>query len=147
MMIIYLKVLFLYVFSIRRKLEKSFMSQKVYIITSDEVFYSIFHAFLSKELRSVQIVKMETMSEIHTLKGLADGLVMVDAAVDDVRAIELIRILRSGLDVLAPLWFFALITNPRYAQKAFELGISRIIYRPFDPELISQEAVKLVKNE
>jgi len=123
------------------------MNQKVYIITSDEVFYSIFHAFLSRELRTAQLVKMGTLPEIQSLKGVNDGLVMVDAAVDDVRAIELIRILRSGLDVLAPLWFFALITNPRYAQKAFELGISRIIYRPFDPELISQEAVKLVKNE
>lgn len=122
------------------------MSHKICIITSDEVFYSIFNAFLSRELRSAQIIKVGTMPELQVLKSFADGLVIIDAAIDDMRAIELIRILRSDLNVIAPVWFFALITNPRYAQKAFELGISRIFYRPFDPEVISQEAVNLIKN-
>lgn len=123
------------------------MKPSVAIISDDILFDNLLSPLIRQRINDVEITVCRNYIDINTkVENTQCDLIILDGGISHVSSIELIRYLRVKKQLVAPIWFFAEIQNPEYLQKAMELGASRIIKKPFDPNVIAHE-VGLIFNK
>lgn len=123
------------------------MKINIAIISDDILFWNLFIPLLNRNIPGVQTLVCGTYREIDkkTEKTNCD-LVIVDGGLSNLSSIELIQYIRMKKRILAPIWFFPEILADTYILKSKEMGVNRIITKPFDPYLIVDEITTLLNK-
>lgn len=120
------------------------MQQKIRIFSNDNVFFLLLKSQIEAinadfECEKVPNFRTFNHSLNHTL-----SLILVDGKMSDISAIELVNLLRYEHKIRIPIWFFSEVKIQSYLDKALEVGVNRIFYKPFDPIELSNEIVNYV---
>jgi len=121
------------------------MKKYLTIVTDDLLFWNLLVPLLSHSIQDVQIDVCKSFQEINDKMDpkLCD-LVLVDGGMSKLSSIEVIQYIRLKKDILSPIWFFPEIQLKDYIYKAYEMGATRIINKPFDPYRVTDEIVSLL---
>lgn len=121
------------------------MALKIGIITDNVLFSNLFIPLLNKKLNSIDFYVCSTLIELdNKIKKLACDLILVDGEINNISSLDIIHFIRTAQQQKAPIWFFTTIKAEAYIHKSLVVGASKIIYKPFDPNLIVDDIVKLL---
>ena len=121
------------------------MNLKIAIVTDNILFSNLFIPLLKREINSIEFYNCSTLIEIdQKIKENPCDLILVDGEINNISSIELIHFIRTSQKQVAPIWFFSLIKTKSYIHKSLVVGASRIIYKPFDPKVITDEIYQLL---
>ena len=66
-------------------------------------------------------------------------LILVDGALKSVSSFEMIQNIRLKKLISVPIWYFPEISTVEYIHKSKQIGVNRIIEKPFDPYVVADE--------
>lgn len=123
------------------------MNKTIVIMSNDILFTQLFETLLYRKIKGVKIVVCKSIQEIKE-KVLVDSasLGLLDSILNGISSLEVIRYLRMERHIVSPLFYFSDIQIEAYTYKAYEMGASRIIHRPFDPNVITDQIVELINS-
>lgn len=127
--------------------------RSIVIISHDMLFPKLFEPLLRRKIDDLKIVVCRSVQEIDkVMDDHRADLTLLDAIVEGTPSFEIMRHLRMEKKLITPIFFFPEIQSESYAYKAYVMGASHIIYKPFDPHLITDEIANLfhsanTKNE
>ena len=111
------------------------------VIISDDVLFSNFFIPILKR-KEINIV-FETCSKMSELNEKCDkikcDLILVDGALKSVSSFEMIQNIRLKKLISVPIWYFPEISTVEYIHKSKQIGVNRIIEKPFDPYVVADE--------
>jgi len=118
------------------------------IVTDELLFWNLFVPLLSRSIQDIQIDVCRSFHEINEkMDAKLCDLVLVDGGMSKLSSIEVIQYIRLQKNILSPIWFFPEIQIKDYIYKAYEMGATRIVNKPFDPYRVSDEIVSLLLND
>jgi DNA-binding NarL/FixJ family response regulator len=124
------------------------MTFKIGIITDNVLFSDLFIPLLNKKLDPTEFYVCSTLIDLDKkIKELACDLILVDGDINNISSFEIIHFIRTSQQQKAPIWFFTTIKTEAYIHKSLVVGASKIIYKPFDPNMIVDDIVKLLINK
>lgn len=116
------------------------MDKGIAIVSDDLIFYKLFETPLLRKIPDLTLISCQSYQDIDaTFRGADMQLILLDDFKASISSIEIIRHLRTNLKSVAPIWFFPEIKTNAYAYKSYEMGASKLIYRPFDPLRMTKE--------
>ena len=116
------------------------MKTKIAIVTDVSLFYNIFIPLLKKQNENVIVDVCGTIDEIDRKNNFESyNLILIDSGMTNMLCFEAIQHIRILKHITIPIWFFAEIQTEEYTLKCMAMGVSRIIYKPYDPIIISKE--------
>jgi len=116
------------------------MQLKIRIFSNDNVFFLLLKSqieAINADFECEKVPNFRTFN--HSL-----NLILVDGKMSDISAIELVYLLRYEHNIRIPIWFFSEVKIQSYLDKALEVGVNRIFYKPFDPIELSHEIIDYV---
>lgn len=114
------------------------------IISDDILFWNLFIPLLVLNSPAMEIQICTTYAEINKkFQESKYNLILIDGGISSFSSIEVIQYIRMRKLVIAPIWFFPEIQSDSYFYKAKEMGVTRLIIKPFDPYLIVNEIKNL----
>lgn len=121
------------------------MKTNITIVSDELLFWNLMIPLLSSKIQDVQIVVCRTVQEIdEKLDAGFCNLVLVDGGMSRMSSIEVIQYIRLKKEILSPIWFFPEIQIEAYIYKSYEMGVTRIINKPFDPYWVTNEIANLI---
>jgi DNA-binding response OmpR family regulator len=124
------------------------MNPKISIITNDILFWNLIKPLLIAKNKDAEILVCTNYQEIDSIfEKYKFDLIILDGGMTGISSIELLRYLRSSKQVIAPIWFFPEILTEAYLYRSKLMGASKIINKPFDPYIITDEILALFINE
>jgi len=121
------------------------MKSNIAFISDDILFLNLLSPLLKRVLPNIQIYNCNSFREIDEKIGeVTCDLILVDGGLKTVSSIEIIHYIRLNKHILAPIWFFPEILTRDYIHKAKEMGVTKIIDKPFDPYQITDEIVSSI---
>jgi DNA-binding response OmpR family regulator len=120
------------------------MKHSIIIITDEIIFPQLFiYPLYLKMDNDVHIEICNSFDDIdHKLVTLNCELILLDGGVDT--CTEIIRRIRCDSETDVPIWFFSEVRHEKYNMRTLASGASRIIKKPFDPDLICFEIKTLL---
>jgi len=117
-------------------------------IISDDILYSnLFIPLLKKELPDLHIYICRSFQEIKDkIDHVSCDLILIDGGLTTSSSLEIIHFIRNKKLVVAPIWFFPEIITTEYIHKSKEMGATKIINKPFDPYVITNEIASLINH-
>lgn len=124
------------------------MKTNLFIISDDLLFAKIIIPLLNLKIDNLEIEVCTSVDEIVVKidKDRCD-LVLVDGGMTNMLSLEVIQFIRLKKNVINPIWFFPQIQTRPYLYKAYEMGVSRIINKPFDPYWVVTEIASLIEKK
>jgi len=124
------------------------MKTYISIVSDDLLFWNLLIPLLHKSIHDVQIDVCRTFQEIdEKLDAKFCDLVLIDGGLTGMSSIEVIQFIRLKKNILTPIWFFPEIQIKAYIYKAYQMGASLIINKPFDPYWVTNEIVSLLDEQ
>jgi len=124
------------------------MKPTIVIVSDDLLFWNLFTYSLSVKTLNLQIYICKSFDEVIENESYKDSiLIIVDGGFSDMSSITVIQFLRMQKRTVSPIWFFPEIQTKEYLYKSQQIGVSRIILKPFDPILISEEIILLLTKQ
>lgn len=116
------------------------MKRTIVIISNDILFPQLFETLLFRKIKELNIILCKTILEIdeHVDPSTCD-ITILDAILNGVPSFEVMRYLRVDKRIITPIYFFPEIQAERYLHRAYVMGASRIIQKPFDPHILTDE--------
>ncbi len=122
-------------------------NKTIAIVSNNSLFPQLFDTLLYRKINGVKIIKCKSIEDIENkIPANSSNLVIVDSAVNGLPSLEVIRNLRMERKVVTPIYFFSDIQTEAYRYKAYEMGINKIIYKPFDPDCVTDEIAQLLNG-
>jgi len=119
----------------------------IMIISNDILFPQLFETLLYRKIGKVNIVVCKSIQDIvDKIPVNTADLGILDSTLNGIPCLEVIRYLRVDRQVVTPLFYFSDIQTEAYTYKAYEMGASKIIHRPFDPNIVTDEIVRLIES-
>lgn len=110
------------------------MTTKIAIITNDNVFFRLIDTYLKKINGSIFSKQVSSVSEIESdFFTMSSNLIIIDGNLKVNSPIEITYHIRYKLHIYSTIWFFTEIRTAEYLYKAKEVGVNRIVQKPFDP--------------
>ena len=123
------------------------MKSNITFISNDILFINLLSPLLKRVLPNIEIYNCSSFLEIEEkISDVTCDLILVDGGLTTVSSIEIIHYIRLNKHILAPIWFFPEIQTKEYIQKAKEMGVTKIIDKPFDPYQITDEIVSSINK-
>ncbi len=117
----------------------------IVIITDDVLFSNLLSPLLLKKSSDLEILVCSNYMKIDAkLENKSSNLIIVDGGINNISPIEIIQYLRMSKKVVAPIWFFPEIKTDAYTHKSLLTGVTKIINKPFDPYLVTDEISALL---
>jgi len=117
------------------------------IVSNDILFPQLFDTLLYRKIKGVNIVVCKSIQDIiDKVPPHSSNLGILDSTLNGVPSLEVIRYLRMERHVVTPLFYFADIQTEAYTYKAYEMGASKIIHKPFDPNIITDEIAQQINR-
>ncbi|MDR3654072.1 MAG: response regulator [Paludibacter sp.] len=124
------------------------MKTNITIVSDEYLFWNLIIPLLSSKLQDIRIDICKSIQEIDDkLDAGSCKLVIVDGGMSRMSSIEVIQYLRLKKGVLSPVWFFPEIQTNAYIYKAYEMGATRILNKPFDPYQVIDEIMTLIGQQ
>jgi len=124
------------------------MKPTIVIVSDDLLFWNLFAYSLSVKTLNLQIYICKSFDEVIENESYKDSiLIIVDGGFSDMSSITVIQFLRMQKRTVSPIWFFPEIQTKECLYKSQQIGVSRIILKPFDPILISEEIILLLTKQ
>ena len=120
------------------------MERKVLILTNDNVFFLLIETFVESRSDQVNCVKLTSYSDLHHIEHDTVSLIIIDGKMTDISPIELCYLIRYEQNLKMAVWLFTEIKNPKYINKAFDVGITKVLEKPFDPKKIAIEILEAI---
>ncbi|MFA5045638.1 MAG: response regulator [Paludibacter sp.] len=123
------------------------MKTHISIVSDEYLFWNLMIPLLNSKIQDLQIDICKSLPEINEkLDSEFCNLVLVDGGMSRMSSIEVIQYIRLKKEVLSPIWFFPEIQTNAYIYKAYEMGATRIISKPFDPYKVADEIVTFINQ-
>ena len=125
------------------------MKTNIVIITDVSLFCNIFIPLLTSKNKSIHIDICRSISEIDKKIDFSTcDLILVDGGMTQTTSFEVIEFISTAKNSKTPIWFFPEIQTEKYLLKSLDLGVSRIIRKPFDPlKIVNEILLYLLKVE
>jgi len=124
------------------------MKSTIVIVSDDLLFWNLFTYTLSNKIPNLQISICKSFNEVIENNNIKNSnIILVDGGLSDISSITVIQYLRIQKRTVSPIWFFPEIQTKEYLLKSQQMGVSRIILKPFDPILISDEIILLLAKQ
>ena len=124
------------------------MKTHISIVSDEYLFWNLMIPLLSTKIQNAQIDVYKSILDIdEKLDSELCNLVLVDGGMLRMSSIEVIQYIRLKKKILSPIWFFPEIQTKAYIYKAYEMGATRIISKPFDPYKVADEIVTLIDQQ
>jgi len=125
------------------------MKTNIVIITDVSLFCNIFIPLLTSKNKSIHIDICRSISEIDKKIDFSTcDLILVDGGMTQTTSFEVIEFISTVKNSKTPIWFFPEIQTEKYLLKSLDLGVSRIIRKPFDPlKIVNEILLYLLKVE
>ncbi|MDD3321652.1 MAG: response regulator [Paludibacter sp.] len=125
------------------------MKTNIVIITDVSLFCNIFIPLLTSKNKSIHIDICRSISEIDKKIDFSTcDLILVDGGITQTTSFEVIEFISTAKNSKTPIWFFPEIQTEKYLLKSLDLGVSRIIRKPFDPlKIVNEILLYLLKVE
>jgi len=125
----------------------SIMKLSIIIITDDIIFPNLFEILLQRMIPELTIEICGSDKVICKKLNIDNySLIILDGEVSKFSPTEILQHIRLISKIKVPIWFFPEIRTKAYIDKMYEMGVSRMITKPFDPYIITAEMVSsLVK--
>jgi len=124
------------------------MKKHITIISDELLFWNLIIPLLKSKMRDIQINVCNSFQEIdEKLNPKFCDLVLIDGGLTDMSSIEVIQFIRLKKNILSPIWFFPEIQIKAYIYKAYQMGASRIINKPFDPYWVTNQIVSMLDKQ
>jgi len=121
------------------------METNITIVSDDLLFWNLIVPLLNNKIHNIQIDVCKSIQDINEkLDSGFCNLVLVDGGMSRMSSIEVIQLIRTKKNILTPIWFFPEIQLKAYIYKAYEMGATRIVNKPFDPYILTDEIAKLL---
>jgi len=116
-------------------------------MSNDILFPQLFETLLYRKIKGVNVIVCKSIQEIKEKVPVhSANLGLLDSILNGISSLEVIRYLRMERRIVTPLFYFSDIQTEAYTYKAYEMGASRIIHRPFDPNVVTDEIVELINS-
>lgn len=123
------------------------MNKTIVVMSNDILFSQLFETLLYRKIKGVNIVVCKSIQDIKEKVPVhSASLGLLDSILNGISSLEVIRYLRMERRIVTPLFYFSDIQTEAYTYKAYEMGASRIIHRPFDPNAVTDEIVELLNS-
>lgn len=110
------------------------MTTKIAIITNDNVFFRLVDTYINKINTTIFTKHISSISEIESdFFTMNSNLIIIDGNLQVNSPIEITYHIRYKLHIYSTIWFFTEIRTQEYLYKAKEVGVNRIVQKPFDP--------------
>jgi len=124
------------------------MKPTIVIITEDVIFPYFFKILLYRSIPDLDIIICNSYGEIEDkLNSLSCQLVVLDGGLSNMSSSEIIRQIRNISIITGPIWVFPEFQMSSFIDKLFNNGATRILERPFDPYVLTNEMTTvLIQN-
>ena len=121
------------------------MKLSIIIITDDIIFPNLFEILLQRMIPELNIEVCGSDKVIcNNLNVDNYCLIILDGEVSKFSPTEILQHIRLISKIKVPIWFFPEIRTKAYIDKMYEMGVSRMITKPFDPYIITAEMASLL---
>ena len=123
------------------------MKTTIVIVSDDLLFGKIIIPLLNLNVENLEVDVFTSVDEI-VIKMDKDrcDLILVDGGMTNMLSLEIIQFIRLKKNVDSPIWFFPEIQTQPYLYKAYAMGASRIINKPFDPYQVVTDIASLIEK-
>jgi len=124
------------------------MKPTIVIITEDVIFPNFFKILLYRSIPDLNIIICNSYVEIgEKLENTNSQLVVLDRGMSNMSSSEITRHIRNISIITCPIWVFPEFQMSSFIDKLFNNGASRILERPFDPYVLTNEMTTvLIQN-
>jgi DNA-binding response OmpR family regulator len=121
------------------------MTYSIIVVTDDIIFPHYFQDLIVKNISNVRVILCDSYVAINEeLKKSRCELILLDGFILSLSSSEVIHYIRSSSLSTVPIWLFV-DTQPSDCIKSFlEMGVSRVITKPFDNYLICKDVKRLL---
>ena len=120
------------------------MQKKIFLLTNDNVFYLLLKSYIESTSSFVVCEKITNHNNLKQQNGNEAALIIIDGKMTDISPISLTYSIRYESHITTPIWLFSEINTQSYKKKALEVGVNKILEKPFDPIEIARNIVLVV---
>lgn len=118
----------------------SMIKRNILIISNDILFPCLFETLLYRKISNLKIFIAKSIKDVDEMTAdYKADITLLDSILDSVTSFEVMRHLRMDKQVKTPIFFFPDTKIEPYIYKSYVMGASRIIQKPFDPYIITDE--------
>lgn len=123
------------------------IKRTILIVSNDILFPSLFETLLHRKISELDIIVSKSLYDLdETLYESTINLTLLDSILDQIPSFEVMRYLRMEKRITSPIYFFPDTNTPSYLYKSYVMGASKVIFKPFDPYLITDEIASFVQK-
>jgi DNA-binding NtrC family response regulator len=116
------------------------MKQTIFIITEDIIFQKLIEVPLTGKISDLRVVVCKSYQDVDELQcPLSSNLIILDDTLKGISLIEVIQHIPKHKRIISSIWFFTEIKTEPYIFKAYQMGVTRVILKPFDQHKIAIE--------
>lgn len=123
------------------------MKHSILILTNDNVFYLLIERFVHSTGKGVSCKKISHHYDIDISDKNTADMLIVDGKMTLASPINLIHELRYKQNYKIPIWLVTEINSQDYLKKAIDVGVNKIINKPFDPIHLANNIVSFVARQ